>query len=320
MKLWDIFENSAEGRLRSGWRIIIFILLAGTLLILSSMLISSLLPSSVARFLAPALGLTLATWLAGKLADQRNFAAFGMRLSQIWWIEFLLGTLLAAGVSALILGIAVFFGWYEFANFGWNRTLESPFWMSLIGYTAFMLSVGYYEELAFRGYLNLNLFEGFSRPGAQNSWIAGGSSIVLIAALFGAVHATNPNATWFGVANILLAGIMLGVPFLATGRLGWSVGMHFSWNFVQGGILGLPVSGMPFDEAVMRFEPVGADYVTGGAFGLEGGLLGTSAILLILAIWAIYAHKYNYLRQVHPAIQVQLLMFQKTSDDRPSTP
>lgn len=305
MTLWDIFENRQERRLRAAWRIAAFILISGILLVLISLLITELADFPVLRFLGPAVAVTIATWTTGKWLDRRPFAGFGMQLSRLWWMEFAWGSLLAAGVSALFMAGAVWMGWYSFTGFGWLLTPEPRFWWHLLGYTVLMLSVGYYEELAFRGYLNLNLYEGFSGLAKGKTWVAGGLSIACISALFGFVHAGNPNATVFGVINIVLAGVMLGLPFLATGRLGWSVGIHFSWNYVQGALLGLPVSGVPFEYAVFSFQPTGLQGITGGAFGLEGGLLGTGAILMILVVLVIYARKHNYLRQVHPTIQAE---------------
>jgi len=64
----------------------------------------------------------------------------------------------------------------------------------------------------------------------------------------------------------------------------WGVcAIHSAWNFVQGNIFGLQVSGMDKMVTIWRFEAIGNDYITGGDFGPEGGL-SVSIVLLIALI------------------------------------
>src|SRR3546814_4514721 len=73
------------------------------------------------------------------------------------------------------------------------------------------------------------------------SWIA----LAISAALFGAGHLANPNASWFAAVCIALeAGIMLGAIYMVTRRLWAAVGIHAAWNFTQGGIYGIAISGL----------------------------------------------------------------------------
>jgi len=87
--------------------------------------------------------------------------------------------------------------------------------------------------------------------------------------------------------NISLAGIMLAMPYVLTGRLWVSIGLHFSWNFSQGAIFGFPVSGKTFRTAVVQTVQDGPDWFTGGAFGPEAGVVGLMA-MIIITVW-IYA-------------------------------
>jgi len=69
--------------------------------------------------------------------------------------------------------------------------------------------------------------------------------------------------------------------FIKTGRLWASIGFHFSWNFVQGFIFGIPVSGVFLPEsALMSTVLIGPVWLTGGAFGVEGGAVCTLVLLL----------------------------------------
>lgn len=121
---------------------------------------------------------------------------------------------------------------------------------------------GFTEEIIFRGWF-FRLVEEW-----LGTWIA----LALSAALFGALHLGNPNATLLaGAAIALEAGIMLAAIYLITRRLWAAIGVHAAWNFAQGGIYGIPVSGGAMD-GVLRPQITGPDLLTGGAFGAEASL------------------------------------------------
>jgi membrane protease YdiL (CAAX protease family) len=119
-----------------------------------------------------------------------------------------------------------------------------------------------------------------------------GLTIALIAsaALFGALHLANPNATIFAAAAIAVeAGLMLAAFYVATGRLWMSVGVHAAWNFMQGPFFGARVSGNIEHGSVFTSAPVqgASDILTGGAFGPEASLSaiigGTAIFVFVMA-------------------------------------
>ncbi|MFX1564203.1 MAG: type II CAAX prenyl endopeptidase Rce1 family protein, partial [Promethearchaeota archaeon] len=80
--------------------------------------------------------------------------------------------------------------------------------------------------------------------------------------------------------NLTLGGLMLGLAFVKAQTLWLSIGVHFSWNFVQYHVVGIGGSG------INSFYNLGAELITGGVIGPEAGILGTVAfILLILIVW-----------------------------------
>ena len=101
------------------------------------------------------------------------------------------------------------------------------------------------EETLMRGYLFQALAE---------SW-GGGWALWATSVLFGALHLGNPNTSWLGLANILVAGLFLGVVYLKTASLWWATGAHLGWNWAHGFLSDLPVSGLELVDAPL-LEPV----------------------------------------------------------------
>jgi len=92
----------------------------------------------------------------------------------------------------------------------------------------------------------------------------------------------NPAATLFAALAIASeAGIMLGAAYMLTRRLWLAVGLHGGWNFTQGWVWSIPVSGHEEGAGLFLTARQGPDWLTGGAFGLEA-----SAVTLVAATTA----------------------------------
>ncbi len=283
----NILYNNSEQRFRAGIRIVVF-------LVISILFIrpSSLISISWVASLSISLGCLLAAFLVVKGMDKRPISSIGLEVSKVWWIEFGLGVFIAFLAQTIIFSIEYGSSWLEITGYGWQRAGIEMWGWSAFTYFMTMLSVGFYEELLFRGYPIKNLAEGFTFgkiTSQQASWIA----VILTSVLFGLAHAGNPNASAISTFNIILAGFMLAVPFLLTGRLAMSIGIHFSWNWVMGGIYGLPVSGLDGRRSVLQTNETGPDIWTGGKFGPEAGLLGILGMIFILICILLYARKQN---------------------------
>ncbi len=130
------------------------------------------------------------------------------------------------------------------------------------------------EELSFRGYPFQKLTEAFGA-----FW-----AIIALSVLFGAVHLWNPDAQgWlsWGFFNTLGVGVLFALGRIRTGSLWFPVGLHFGWNFFQGAVFGLPVSGLKEFSTLISATASGSDALTGGAYGPEGSAI--CSIVLVIA-------------------------------------
>jgi hypothetical protein len=129
------------------------------------------------------------------------------------------------------------------------------------------------EEAVFRGY-------GFQ---ALTQGIGPWPAMVLASAGFSLAHANNPNVNALALANIFLAGIMLGVAYLRTRSLWFATGVHVAWNWAMSALFDFPVSGLVRDTPLYDVRETGADWFTGGSFGPEGGVAVTLAVVALTA-------------------------------------
>lgn len=119
------------------------------------------------------------------------------------------------------------------------------------------------EEMLFRGIL-FRWIEEFG-----GSWAA----LILTSLFFGAAHLANPNATLVAAFGIALeAGVMLGAAYILTRSLWLPMGIHAAWNFAQGEIFDIPVSGTPV-HGLLAARLVGPPLLTGNGFGFEASLI-----------------------------------------------
>jgi len=135
------------------------------------------------------------------------------------------------------------------------------------------------EEVLFRGYPLQTLTR------AKLAWLG----VFLTSVPFAAVHLKNPNVSpVFTFINTALAGVWLAVAYLRTRSLWFSLGIHWSWNWAQASLLGLPVSGISSlaPAPLLHAVNAGPDWLTGGGYGIEGGAACTAALVIsTLVIW-----------------------------------
>lgn len=268
----------ADGRLRSGWRLGIFVVLFLLLLFPLDLLAlwlsgewalaGPLPPFRVAALVVAALA---ASWLMMERWEGAPLGALGIAVGPGWLREVAGGAALGGMLMALALAFLAAAGWLSWRP-GSGGGLEHA--AVALGASSLLLGAAFAEELLFRGYPLQVLAEGMGGPAA----------ILVSSALFCAVHVPNivhvggeagleaPGLGALFLGNIFVAGLLLGLAYWRTYSLWFATGIHFGWNWMMGVAVGLPVSGIGFGlpayDAVLR----GAAVWTGGDFGPEGGL------------------------------------------------
>lgn len=282
--------RTARGRLRLPWRLLLFgvlyllvdavvslgLLAAGATVLDPAEASGPQLAWVLAVFLANGTALAAATLAAARYVDGRTLRDVGVAIDANWWRDMAAGGALGVGLigGAYLLGLSI--GVYE-ATLSPSAPAGYPFvgWLGLVALT--MVAIGVYEELIVRGYLLTNLAEGFAAVVSERWAVV--AALVVTGAGFGLLHGLNPDATPFAVATIGLAGVLLGLGYVLTGSLAFPIGVHVTWNLTHV-LLGMPVSGLAVDVALVETERSGSALVHGGAFGPEGGLLGFAATLV----------------------------------------
>lgn len=287
-----IFDNPEENRIRAGWRLLMQFLALLFLLMTSYFMLGDILSENF-MLVWISIVATLSVWFAARVLDLREIKEYGLDLNKAWAKQFLAGFGLGAAAMGLIFLIYLAMGWVEFIGFGWQRFRNGSFLQAFLTYFLAMCSVGYYEELWSRGYQTKNLAEGlnFSIYKPEYAVLA---AILLTSVFFGVLHAWNPHATVLSTVVITLAGVMFAIPYVITGQLGISIGLHISWNFFQGGVFGFPVSGIINRSSLLQIRITGPELWTGGLFGPEAGLFGLVFVFLIMAGILFFLKKTGY--------------------------
>lgn len=296
----NLFYNPDEQRLRAGWRLFLQFILMMALLFLLQFLVTFVTehPGFLLGRVLSAVAFILSTWIAVQYWDKRSMVSIGLEINKKWFKELGIGLGMGAVAMGFIFLLQFLMGWISFTGYGWDRAWRVAYPLPLLGYLAGMLLVGFYEELVFRGYQVTNMIEGFSTSKTSYT-MAATLAIVVSSMLFGIMHAGNPNASLISTINIIFAGVVLALPYLLTGSLALSVGLHGAWNFFQGGIFGFPVSGRPARSSLLQIRETGPDLFTGGHFGPEAGLLGIIGLFLVVLLVYQYTRTAGYTFGLH---------------------
>lgn len=139
---------------------------------------------------------------------------------------------------------------------------------------------GFSEEITFRGYFMVSLMKKNSV--AKAVWI---NSFA-----FALCHMLNPGLTLVAFINLMLIGVFLSIYVIKTNDIWGAAAYHSMWNFAQGVLYGISVSGTDVNSAILQTETVSSSskLLSGGVFGMEGSIFTTivmSLFMVLLIVW-----------------------------------
>jgi membrane protease YdiL (CAAX protease family) len=288
----NLFLSRHEPRLRAGWRlaiqtILMLVLLGGlaipvyVLAIVLHWNVSGAVFTLVSE-LVELVAFTLSIYLSCRLLDRRSFASLGLHLDRRVLPDLLAGIAITFVMMGSIYLAMSLLGWIHFIGFAWQfDPLPVVLGQTLLFLLIFII-VGWSEELLSRGYHLQTLTSGINL-----FW-----GVLISSAVFGALHLSNPHASWVAAVGILFAGLFLALGYLRTGQLWLSIGLHIGWNFFEGVVFGFPVSGTA-SYPLLRIQVSGPPLWTGAAFGPEAGLIVMPAILFGALLILLYSRRHS---------------------------
>ncbi len=290
MESYNFFIDR-NGHLRSGWRLAIFCISFLICLQVTQFLLVVALSAALRRPIAGIaeslwavvsghgailISALVVGWACGALLEELPFTALGCSPHRGWARNLLLGSLL--GAASMLLA-ALLTTLTRGIRFSFDPAGAKTIGASLFVSTLIFLLAAVAEEILFRGYPLQTLTR------ARFAWLG----MLLTSVPFALAHLRNPNVVaGFTFINTALAGVWLAVAYLRTRSLWLPFGLHWSWNWTQASLLGLPVSGIArlAPAPLLKAINAGPDWLTGGAYGIEGGAACTVALVICtVVIW-----------------------------------
>ncbi|SET42986.1 hypothetical protein SAMN05660297_02394 [Natronincola peptidivorans] len=278
-----IFINN-DKQLRSGWKILtVFAICMFINLAFNSILSIKLNHKSLFNdegiiqiFRSPSLFFIIVAIFAVKKIEKWELSAIGFKNPKNQLRQLLMGSILGSCCFIAIIIVLWLLNGVAITN-----SLMEPSFSSVNIYAILIFSIfpGIGEEVLFRGYF-LKLL--------SNS-VGTTFAIGLTSIFFSIVHGANDGYSIIAFVNLFLFSLFLSFTTIITKNIWTAVCFHIAWNFFQGSVFSMSISGSNA-SGIYLVEVIGKDWITGGSFGVEGGLIVT-AILCLLVIGTFI--KYN---------------------------
>jgi membrane protease YdiL (CAAX protease family) len=266
---------TAEGKARAGWRVLMFVGLLSIFTTASATFTAYFRPADYAASQVESWGLLLVgAWLAHYImlrwVDHAPWSYVGLGREQFT------PRLIAVGLALGVLCIMIPSSGLLLAH---DLTVVTGLqgrhgWITLAAGGIFLfLPQSLFEEMASRGYLFAALRDGLGAAGA----------LALTSVGFGLLHWRNPGATAQSVSVVILAGFFLAAILVITRSLYAAWMAHFAWNWSMAELLHSAVSGIRFPYSSYRIDGAGPTWLSGGAWGPEGGAAAVAGMAVGVA-------------------------------------
>lgn len=218
-------------------------------------------------------GMILTGLLFCKWVQKRKMPTVGFK-KEGFVKEYLIGLAVGFGMMFISVIVCVAAGAIDLNGISADMSAGTVGYLVLF-FIGFMIQ-GMSEEVLCRGYLLVSI----ARKKKQ-IWLA----IIISSVLFAALHLLNSGISVLAFVNLVLFGVFAGVYFIKRGNIWGIAAVHSMWNFAQGNIFGILVSGGDFGSTLIDSSiNENMTLLNGGAFGLEGGIVVTIVLALGIVV------------------------------------
>lgn len=216
-----------------------------------------------------------------KVVEKRPIRTLGFFKGHIW-----LNLLKGWGFGTLLLLVS-FLGTYllgglEFVKVDFSQRTV----LYILSLIPFWFIQGGTEELVTRGWLLQTVTNKLNL-----SW-----GIAISSSFFSILHLGNQGVTALSLISIVLVGVLMALYMLKTDNIWGVAALHGAWNFAQGNLVGVSVSGLNAGGSLLHFQArLGVpDWLSGGAFGLEGNIVTCVVLVVGIIILRLQLKKENF--------------------------
>ena len=187
-------------------------------------------------------------------------------------LDYLEGMLLGLVMMGAVVFLLVVSGTAKLGDIGIPEGSRLLFFI----YILMWIPQGFSEELMFRGYMMPRLSPRFGKAFA----------VFFSSLLFGIFHAANRGFTVIALINLILIAVAYALICLYKDSILMTAAAHSVWNFAQGNLFGLEVSGNSSAASILHatYGKNVSALLSGGEFGPEGSIFVTLISLITIGI------------------------------------
>jgi uncharacterized protein len=279
---WAAWPFVSDRGLRSGWRVVIFLVLViggaqGVMQLLRALGLKphhGPLTPDIA-ILGETILLVCSLIATGIMAlfERRRLGSYGLGLRPGFFRRFATGAVWGiVPLAALLLGLRAL----GVADFGGSDVAGRALLRAGVLYGVAFILTGIFEQSAMRGYPLYTLMR------SVGFWPAA----VITSALFALVHLGNSGEAIVGLLGVFVVGMIFCLMVRRTGDLWFAIGNHFAWDYGETFIFGVPNSGTTAAGHLLTTHMHGSRWLTGGSVGPEGSLF----VFVVLGLLALTFH------------------------------
>lgn len=200
---------------------------------------------------------------------QQTFKPLGLKFSLKALPDILFGFILSGILLGFLYVTGIVLGWIHTEKIVWKIMPLHNFIIRSFNWLVVFFLVSVWEELVARGYWLHTIRSGLNLK----------LGIIISSLLFAVSHLIISHTSWRTAMTIFAVGCLLAYSKIRTARLWLPIGLHMGWNFFMTTIFGFSVSGINKFSWIQNAIS-GPEWLLGGKFGLEDGLL----ILLVIPL------------------------------------